>query len=125
MMDRDLTGAIMVLNDHEDNMIKAMAKGAAVIIIAEDFVPNDYIFEMAKSMGVTLISTPYNLMKIIQMIYRSIPVEFIMTPKEDAIMFHPSEYTEDVEREMLKTRHSSYPVVEGKRIVGSVADITC
>ena len=53
MMDRDLTGAIMVLNDHEDNMIKAMAKGAAVIIIAEDFVPNDYIFEMAKSMGVT------------------------------------------------------------------------
>ncbi|MEY8381379.1 putative manganese-dependent inorganic diphosphatase [Ileibacterium valens] len=121
MMDRDLTGAIMVLNDHEDNMIKAMAKGAAVIIIAEDFVPNDYIFEMAKSMGVTLISTPYNLMKIIQMIYRSIPVEFIMTPKEDAIMFHPSEYTEDVEREMLKTRHSSYPVVEGKRIVGSVA----
>ena len=58
MMDRDLNGAIMVLNDHEDDMIKAMAKGAAVIIIAEDFVPNDYIFQMAKSMGVTLINTP-------------------------------------------------------------------
>lgn len=121
MMDRDLEGAIMVLNDHEDNMIKAMAKGAAVIIIAEDFVPNSYIFEMAKSMGVTLINTPYNLMKIIQMIYRSIPVEFIMTPKNEAISFHPTEYTEDVEREMLKTRHSSYPVVDGKKIVGSIA----
>ncbi len=55
------------------------------------------------------------------MIYRAIPVEFIMTPKNEAIMFHPSEFTEDVEREMLKTRHSSYPVVEGNRIVGSVA----
>ncbi len=121
MMERDLTGAIMVLNDHEDNMIKAMAKGAAVIIIAEDFVPNDYIFEMAKAMGVTLISTPYNLMKIIQMIYRAIPVEFIMTPAAESITFHPSEYTEDVEREMLKTRHSSYPIVEGGRIVGSAA----
>ncbi len=121
MMDRDLMGAIMVLNDHEDDMIKAMAKGAAVIIIAENFIPNDYIFEMAKSMGVTLISTPYNIMKIIQMIYRAIPVEFIMTPKEKAIEFHPTEYLEDVEKKMLRTRHSSYPVVEGNKIIGSVA----
>ncbi len=121
MMDRDLDGAIMVLNDHEDDMIKAMAKGAAVIIIAENFIPNDYIFEMAKSMGVTLISTPYNLMKIIQMIYRSIPVEFIMTPRDKAVVFHPTEYLEDVEKKMLQTRHSSYPVVEGKKIVGAVA----
>ncbi len=121
MMERDLMGAIMVLNDHEDDMIKAMAKGAAVIIIAENFVPNDYIFEMAKSMGVTLISTPYNLMKIIQMIYRAIPVEFIMTPRAEAIEFHPTEYLEDVEKKMLRTRHSSYPVVEGRKIIGSVA----
>lgn len=121
MMDRDLTGAIMVLNDHEDDMIKAMAKGAAVIVIAEDFVPNDYIFEMAKSMGVTLINTPYNIMKIIQMIYRAIPAEFIMTPRDNAVVFHPTEYLEDVEREMLKTRHSSYPVMEGRKIIGAVA----
>lgn len=65
-----------------------------MIVIAEGFVPNDYIFEMAKAMGVTLISTPYNLMKIIQMIYRSIPVRMIMTPKEKAVAFHPSEYLE-------------------------------
>lgn len=121
MMERDLTGAIMVLNDHEDDMIKAMAKGAAMIVIAEGFVPNDYIFEMAKAMGVTLISTPYNLMKIIQMIYRSIPVRMIMTPKEKAVAFHPSEYLEDVEKKMLQTRHSSYPVVVGNQIVGAVA----
>lgn len=120
-MDRDLTGAIMVLNDHEDDMIKAMAKGAAVIVIAEDFVPNDYIFEMARTMGVTLITTPYNLMKIIQMIYRAIPAELIMTPREKSVIFHPTQYLEDVEKEMLKTRHSSYPVVEGRKIVGSVA----
>ena len=121
MMERDLTGAIMVLNDHEDDMIKAMAKGAAMIVIAENFVPNDYIFEMAKAMGVTLISTPYNLMKIIQMIYRAIPVKFIMTPKDEAVAFHPTEYLEDVEKKMLKTRHSSYPVVVGNRIIGAVA----
>ena len=65
LMDRDLKGAIMVLNDHEDSMIKSMAKGCAVIVVAENFVPNSYIIEMAKQMGVTLISTSYNIMKII------------------------------------------------------------
>ena len=71
---------------------------------------------MAKQMGVTLISTPYNIMKIIQMIYRSIPVELIMTPANKVIRFNKSEYVEDVEREMLKTRHSSYPVVFQNKI---------
>ena len=121
LMERDLKGAIMVLNDHEDSMIKSMAKGCAVIVVAENFVPNSYIIEMAKQMGVTLISTSYNIMKIIQMIYRSIPVELIMTPANKVIRFNKSEYVEDVEREMLKTRHSSYPVVFQKKILGSVA----
>lgn len=121
MMERDLKGAIMVLNDHEDSMIKSMAKGCAMILIAENFVPNDYIIAMAKQMGVTLINTPYNLMKIIQMVYRSIPVSSIMTPTEKMVHFNRNEYLEDVEREMLKTRHSSYPVVQQGKLLGSVA----
>lgn len=120
-MERDLQGAIMVLNDHEDSMIKSMAKGCAMILIAENFVPNDYIIEMAKQMGVTLINTPYNLMKIIQMVYRAIPVSAIMTPANKMVQFNRNEYLEDVEREMLKTRHSSYPVVQQGKLIGSVA----
>lgn len=121
LMERDLQGAIMVLNDHEDAMIKSMAKGAAVLVIGEDFVPNDYIFDMARNLNVTIINTPYNIMKIIQMIYRAIPVDMIMTPKDVMITFAENEYLEDVEREMLKTRHSAYPVVEKGKVKGSVA----
>lgn len=121
LMERDLEGAIMVLSDHEDDMIKSMAKGCAVIVIAESFVPNDYIIEMARKYGVTLISTNYNTMKIIQMIYRSIPIELIMTPASAITSFNRGEFLEDVEREMLKSRHSSYPVLEKGKIVGSVA----
>ncbi|MBB5182941.1 putative manganese-dependent inorganic diphosphatase [Catenisphaera adipataccumulans] len=121
LMERDLEGAIMVLSDHEDEMIKSMGRGCAVIVIAENYVPADYIIEMAKSEGVTLINTPYNTMKIIQMIYRAIPVRLIMTPKDKLITFNQTEFVEDVEREMLKTRHSSYPVVSQDKLVGSVA----
>ena len=121
MMERDLNGVIMILTDHEDSMIKSMAKGCAMIIIAENFVPNDYIITMAKQLGVTLINTPYNIMKIIQMVYRAIPIKLIMNKAEDMIQFNKSEYLEDVEREMLKTRHSSYPVVQQGKLIGSVA----
>lgn len=121
LMERDLKGAIMVLSDHEDDMIKSMAKGCAVIVIAESFVPNDYILEMARKYGVTLISTNYNTMKIIQMIYRSIPIELIMTPASQITSFNQNEFLEDVEREMLKSRHSSYPVLDHGKVIGSVA----
>ena len=121
LMERDLRGAIMILDDAEDDMLKSMGRGCAIICIAENYVPNDYIIDIAKSMGVTLINTPYNTMKMIQMIYRSIPVELIMTPAHDIIRFNKTEFIQDVEREMLKTRHSSYPVMFQDKLVGSVA----
>lgn len=121
LMERDLEGAIMVLDDHEDDMFKSMAKGCSVIIVTENYTPTDYIVHMAKQQGVSLIKTKYNIMKVIQMIFRSISIELIMTPKEKVISFNKTEYIEDVENEMLKTRHSSYPVVFQNKLVGSVA----
>ncbi|MDD7281681.1 putative manganese-dependent inorganic diphosphatase [Floccifex sp.] len=121
MMDRDLTGAIMVLGDSEDAMFKCIAKGCAVIVIAENYVPDELIMSIAKDKGVTMITTPYNIMKIIQMIYRAIPIRAIMTSSKDVISFNRNEYLEDVEREMLKTRHSSYPVTNQGKLVGSVS----
>ena len=121
MMDRDLTGAIMVLGDSEDAMFKCIAKGCAVIVVAENYVPDDLILSIAKDKGVSMINTPYNIMKIIQMIYRAIPINAIMTPAKDVVHFNRNEYLEDVEREMLKTRHSLYPVLNMDKLVGSVA----
>ena len=122
MMGRDLEGAIMILDDSEDAMFKSIAKGASVIIIAEGYEPDDLIIQIAKERGVTLISTSYNIMKILQMIYRSIPCGMIMTPAKDIVRFSQADYLEDVERDMLKTRHSSYPVMDDEgKLVGSVA----
>ncbi|MGN1276525.1 MAG: putative manganese-dependent inorganic diphosphatase [Floccifex sp.] len=121
MMDRDLAGAIMVLGDSEDAMFKSIAKGCAVIVIAENYVPDELIMSIAKDKGVTMITTPYNIMKIIQNIYRAIPIRAIMTNKKDVVSFNRNEYLEDVEREMLKTRHSSYPVTNQDKLVGSVS----
>lgn len=121
LMERDLKGAIMVLDDHEDDMLKSMAHGCAVIICTENYTPTDFMLDMAKTKGVTLIKTSYNIMKVIQMIYRSIPVSLVMTDKSKIVSFNKTEFIEDVEHEMLKTRHSNYPVVFQNRLVGSVA----
>ena len=121
LMERDLNGAIMVLDDHEDEMLKSMAHGCAVIIVTQNYTPTDFMLDMAKAKGVTMIKTSYNIMKVIQMIYRSIPVSLIMSEKDKVISFNKTEFIEDVEHEMLKTRHSNYPVVFQNHLVGSVA----
>lgn len=121
MMERDLTGAIMALSDNEDSMIKCMSKGCAVIAVSEGFIPSDFIIRMAKEMGVTLITTPYNIMKILQMIYRSIPVGLIMSPIKKVVRFNGNEYVEDAAKIMLKTRYRNYPVYMNNKLIGSVA----
>lgn len=121
MMQRDLVGNIMVLSDNEDAMIKCMSKGCAVIVIAESFVPNDYILKMAQDLGVTLITTPYNIMKILQMIYRSIPVSFVMSKEDKIIRFNGNEYAEDVAKVMIKTRFRNYPVYSNEKLIGTIA----
>lgn len=121
MMQRDLTGNIMVLSDNEDAMIKCMSKGCAVIAISESFIPSKFIIRMAQESGCTLISTNYNIMKILQMIYRSIPIGLIMTPSDKIVKFNGNEYVEDVAKTMLKTRYRNYPVYLNEKLIGSVA----
>lgn len=121
MMQRDLKGNIMVLSDNEDAMIKCMDKGCAVIAISESFIPGDFIIRMAKELGVTLITTPYNVMKILQMIYRSIPVGLMMASGDNIVSFNGNEYVEDVQKVMLKTRYRNYPVFLNGELTGSLA----
>lgn len=121
MMERDLVGAIMVLSDNEDAMIKCMNKGCALICIAENYVPSAFTIRMAKELGCTLITTPYNVMKILQMIYRSIPVRLVMTPAENLVTFNGNEYVEDVLKKMLQTRYRTYPVFHNGELYGSLA----
>lgn len=121
LMSRDLSGAIMVLSDNEDVMIKSMSKGCSVICISENYIPSDFTIKMARELGVTLISTEYNVMKIIQMVYRSIPAYLIMVPADKLVVFNGNQYVEDVGKIMLKTRFSSYPVIVNDKIVGSLA----
>ncbi len=121
LMSRDLVGAIMVLSDNEDTMIKCMSKGCAAIAISENYMPSAFTIKMAKEMGVSLISTNYNVMKILQMIYRSIPVNLIMHPMSSMVSFNGNEYVEDAGKVMLKTRYRNYPVYLNDEVIGSVA----
>ncbi|MDO4466583.1 MAG: putative manganese-dependent inorganic diphosphatase [Bacillota bacterium] len=121
-IEKNLNGAIMIVNDHEDEMIKCMAKGCACIVICENFQPNSFIIDMAKAMGTTIISTEYNMMNVIHVIYRSIPVDAIMTPADKIVKFNKNEYVEDVEKVMLETRHTAYPIVSKEnKIIGSLS----
>ncbi|MDF9823668.1 manganese-dependent inorganic pyrophosphatase [Breznakia sp. PF5-3] len=120
LMERDIEGNIMVLSDNEDIMLTCMEKGCAVIAIAESYIPTDKVIDRAMELGVTLIKTQYNIMKILQMIYRSIPVGLMMTSTDKIQRFNGNEFVEDVAREMLKARYRNYPVFMNGRLIGSM-----
>ena len=120
LMERDIVGNIMILSDNDDIMLTCMEKGCAVIAIAESYIPSDKVIDRAMDLGVTLIRTQYNIMKILQMIYRSIPVGMIMTNADGIQRFNGNEYVEDVAKEMLKTRYRNYPVFMKGRLIGSM-----
>lgn len=121
LMERDLVGNIMVLSDHEEIMMACMEKGCAVIIIAENYIPSDLVINKAMELGVTLIRTQYNIMKILQMVYRSIPVHLIMNDASKIQSFNGNEYVEDAAKVMLKKRYRSYPVFMNGHLIGSVS----
>lgn len=120
LMERDIVGNIMVLSDNEDIMLTCMEKGCAVIAIAESYIPTDKVIDKAMELGVTLIKTQYNVMKILQMIYRSIPVGMVMTDAVGIQRFNGNEYVEDVAKDMLKSRYRNYPVFMHGRLIGSM-----
>lgn len=121
IMERDITGNIMVVSDSEQDMITCMYKGCSVLAIAEDYIPGQIVQDMAKEKGVTLITTHYNIMKILQMIYRSIPAGIVMTPSDNLVRFNGNEYVEDISRRMLQTRYRKYPVYMNDKLIGAVA----
>ncbi|MFV0381241.1 MAG: putative manganese-dependent inorganic diphosphatase [Breznakia sp.] len=120
LMRRDLKGNIMALGDNEEIMLACMEKGCAVIAIAEAYIPSDKVIDRAMALGVTLIKTQYNIMKILQMIYRSIPVGLVMSSADNIQRFNGNEYVEDAAKEMLKTRYRNYPVFMNNFLIGSM-----
>ncbi len=111
--------SIIILPVNEELAFKAIAAHPSCLIFAHGKELPDKLLQVAKAAEVAVISTELNIMDIASLIYEALPVKTIMT--KDVKTYQVNEYVDDVARNIVNTRYRSYPVLDGKKVVGAVS----
>lgn len=105
-------GDIVITGNVDTNQLAAIQNGASLLIVTGGFEIDSMIIDEAKSVGTTIITTPYDTFNASKYIHQSIPVSCIATPADKIVSFKEYEFVDDVKDEMTKTRFRCYPVVD-------------
>lgn len=114
-------GDIVICGDREDTQQFILEKLAKIMIICGHKLPSQETIDLAKKLGSTIISTPFDSFTAARLIPQSIPIGYVMT-KNNLISFNTNDFIEDIKDIMLETRYRSYPVVdENGKVIGSIS----
>jgi manganese-dependent inorganic pyrophosphatase len=114
-------GDIAICGDREDSQRLIINSKACLIIITGNYVPSDDIIELAKTIGCTIILTPFDTFTASRLITQSIPISYVMSRK-NVLSFNTEDFIDDIKYIMLETRYRSYPVLdENNKVIGSVS----
>jgi manganese-dependent inorganic pyrophosphatase len=114
-------GDIVICGDREDSQQFILKKLAKIMIICGHNLPTQETIDLAKQLGSTIISTPFDSFTAARLIPQSIPIGYVMT-KNNLISFNTNDFIEDIKDIMLETRYRSYPVVdENGKVIGSIS----
>lgn len=110
---------IFILPVNEDLAYKAIVSGASCLIFAHGSNLSMELIKAAELADVAIIKTDSSIMDIAMVIYEAIPVSAIMS--KEIKTYQKDEYVDDVARSIVNTRYRSYPVLDGKKILGSIS----
>lgn len=111
-------GCLVVLGDREDAQLKAIERGAAVLVITGDLLISERTLNAARKQGVMVISTAHHTFTAVRLINLSISVQDIMNHTFDSC--HPEDQVSEIQAAL--TRRRSLPVVDNEnRLVGYVS----
>ncbi len=114
-----IENTIFILPVNEELAYKAIDDKAACLIFSHGEDLSNELIEKAKNSGVAIIKTDSSIMDIAMNIYEAIPVSSIMS--KNLKTYQKDEYVDDVARSIVNTRYRSYPVLDGKKILGSIS----
>ena len=109
---------ILICGNQPDMLRRAVAFGVACVILCQAELPDD----LREAPGSTcIISTPYDSYRTVRRIFQAIPVGRL-TQRESITSFHLTDYIDDVQEVVLKSRYRSYPILDGEdRVVGTLS----
>ena len=111
-------GSIVICGQQEDVVEKALAIGAACVILCESDLAEKY---RGISSPTCLIASPCDAYRAARMIYQAVPVSRVL-PQDEIISFHLDDFLDDVREAVLQSRHRSYPVLDAEnKVVGTLS----
>ena len=114
------TDSIVLCGDQDDMISYALENNTEAVILC-GVTPDKELLDKFEDSTTTVIYTPFDAMKTSKLISQSMPISRLC--KIDGIVcFHTSDYLDDVQETILKSRFRSYPVLdEEDRVVGTLA----
>ena len=111
----DIKNRLVIVGDNTSAQIKAIQKGAAILIVVWAKEIDDTVIEIAKRFHCPIIISGHGAMNTTRYLYFSPNVNLVMC--RNVVSFHINEFVEDVGKKMLKTRYRSYPVVNSDNVL--------
>ncbi len=102
---------IVLVGNRKDSQLKSIAEGANCIIVTCNGHVDEEVIQTAEANECVMIRTKHDTYTAALLLNQSIPVEFVMT-KGDFAHFHINDYIDEIQREMLQSRHRAYPVLD-------------
>lgn len=116
----DVHDRIVIIGNDQKAQIEAITKGAAILIVVWADIIDQSVIDNAIKYNCSIIISGHGTMNTSRYLFFSPPLKLIM--QKELVSFHEHEFVEDAGRKMLKTRYSTYPVINEKNVlVGYVA----
>lgn len=111
--------SVLLCGDQPELIAAAIRKGINCLIICQASIRREWAESDSRT---CIISTPLDARQAARMIYQAVPVKRFCEKRDKLISFHLTDYLDDVQEVLLKSRYRCYPVLdENDRVVGTLS----
>ena len=112
---------LIIMGDREEDHLEAIEQNVSCIIVGMGIEVTEKVIKLAHEKEIIIIMSPYDTFTIARLINQSIPVRYIMKT-ENLVTFNTEDFTDDIQNEMIKHRHRSFPVINKKgKCIGTIS----
>ena len=102
---------LVILGNRYESHSCAIDINVNCIIVCQNAVVSEVLVRRAESQGIVIIQTPYDTFNVARLINQSIPVRFVMKPKDQLCKFYIDDYIDDIREVITKRTFREFPIL--------------
>ena len=109
---------VLLCGQQDDMVERAIELGVSCVVLCQATL--DPRFREAPT-STCIISTPFDAYKAARLIYQAVSISHVCRT-QDLLSFHLTDFVDDVQEVVIKTRYRSYPILdENEKVVGTLS----